>query len=70
MADKIYKTISGDTWDSIAYKLFEDSKAYEALMDMNDKYRDVLVFSANCEIKYREVDKIKKYDEDIPPWRR
>lgn len=37
MADKIYTTISGDTWDSIAYKLFDDSKLYNSLLELNEE---------------------------------
>ena len=32
MEDKIYITVLGDTWDSISYKLFGDSKLYNTLL--------------------------------------
>ena len=44
MADKIYTTILGDTWDSIAYRLFEDSKAYDTLLELNSNIMIQLFF--------------------------
>lgn len=70
MADKIYTTILGDTWDSIAYRLFEDSKAYDTLLELNPKYNDTVIFSAGIKIKYQDNIAIKSYEETIPPWRR
>lgn len=70
MADKIYTTILGDTWDSIAYKLFEDSKLYNSLLELNPEYSDVVIFSAGISIKYQDNIGIKSYDEEVPPWRR
>lgn len=70
MADKIYTTVLGDTWDSIAYKLFEDSKLYNSLLELNEEYSDIIIFPAGIEIKYQAVDSIKRYNENLPPWRR
>lgn len=70
MADKIYTTILGDTWDSIAYKLFGDSKAYETLLEKNIEHNSTLIFSAGIKIKYKDNEEVKSYDENIPPWRR
>ena len=53
MADKIYTTILGDTWDSIAYKLFDDSKSYNTLLELNPEYNDTVIFSAGVKIKYK-----------------
>ena len=38
MEDKIYITVLGDTWDSISYKLFGDSKLYNTLLEKNPGY--------------------------------
>lgn len=70
MADKIYTTILGDTWDSIAYKLFGDSKAYENLLENNIEYQDTLIFQAGIKIKYQDNSEVKIYTENLPPWRR
>ena len=70
MADKIYMTVLGDTWDSISYKLFGDSKQYNSLIELNEKYSDVLIFSAGILIKYQDNVSVKSYEENVPPWRR
>lgn len=70
MADKIYTTILGDTWDSIAYRLFEDSKAYDTLLELNPEYYDTVIFSAGIKIKYQDNTIIKSHEETVPPWRR
>lgn len=71
MADKIYTTILGDTWDIIAYKLFEDSKLYSNLLELNQEYSDVIIFEAGIKIKYRDDVIISNTSNDkIPPWRR
>ena len=43
MEDKVYVTILGDTWDSIAYKLYGDSKRYDELLELNQENRDTLI---------------------------
>ena len=70
MADKIYTTILGDTWDSIAYKLFDDSKSYNSLLELNQEYSDIVIFSAGVKIKYQDKILVKTYEENVPPWRR
>ena len=34
----------GDTWDTIAYKVYGDSLQYQELMDENRQYASTLVF--------------------------
>lgn len=70
MAGKIYTTISGDTWDSIAYKLFDDSKLYNSLLELNEEHNDVIMFKAGVKLKYQEIDSVKKSNSDAPPWRK
>lgn len=70
MADKIYTTVLGDTWDSIAYRLFGDSKDYNSLLELNQEYSDIVIFSAGVKIKYQDKIPIKTYEENVPPWRR
>ena len=70
MADKIYTTVLGDTWDSIAYSLFGDSKAYNSLLELNQEYSDIVIFSAGVKIKYQDKILVKTYEENVPPWRR
>ncbi|WP_405329515.1 phage tail protein [Fibrobacter sp.] len=41
-----YSTKEGETWDSIAYDLFDDSFAMDTLLEANDyEYYDTVTFS-------------------------
>lgn len=70
MEDKVYITILGDTWDSISYKLFGDSKAYNLLLELNIEYSDIVMFDAGTRIKYNDNISLKKSENNIPPWRK
>lgn len=41
----------GDTWDTIAYKVYGDSLQYQELMDENRKYASTLVFDGGEDIR-------------------
>ena len=63
-----YKTIQGDTFDSIAFKLWGEEKYMKELIQANLDYADVLVFSPNVELTIPEVE--EGWDpEDLPFWR-
>lgn len=42
----VYTTVQGDTWDSIAYKLWGLEECATDLMEANYRYLDILVFSS------------------------
>lgn len=42
----VYTTIQGDTWDSIAYKLWGLEECATDLMEANYRHLDILVFSS------------------------
>lgn len=65
---KIYITVLGDTWDSIAYKLYKDSSAFIELLKLNQEHHNVLMFTAGIKIKYKEI--ILESKKNIAPWRR
>lgn len=67
MEDKIYLTVLGDTWDSIAYKLFNNSKSYNILLELNPEFHGVLIFTSGIKIKYQDITIT---NENIAPWRR
>ena len=53
-----YETVSGETWDMIAYKLWSDlggEKLTSALIDANSEYSDVVIFSAGVKLVVPEV---------------
>ena len=45
-----YTTISGDTWDKIAKKVYNDDHAFEAIIDNNIEHADTLIFGAGVEL--------------------
>ncbi|MBR8701163.1 hypothetical protein IX317_002148 [Fusobacterium sp. DD29] len=67
MEDK-YITVLGDTWDSIAYKLYNNSLYFDKLMELNPQYHGVIIFNAGMTIKYTPTDLSEQFD--IAPWRR
>lgn len=64
-----YKTISGDTWDMIAYKVYGDCKYISKLMEANIDKIETVIFSANIEINCPELVDTQATDK-LPPWKR
>lgn len=68
-----YKTIQGDTWDGIAYKIYGDEKYTDFLMQNNFELLDIFVFKAGIIVKTPELpdsqsEVEENYDEDYD-WR-
>ena len=61
-----YKTIQGDTFDGIAFKLWGEEKYMKALIQANLDYADVLIFSPNVELVVPEVE---EESDPLPFWR-
>lgn len=70
MGDKTYRTISGDTWDSISFKIYGDSKKYDKLMDWNPNLCDFIFFPAGIKVKYQEISEKEVKNRNTPPWRK
>ena len=67
----IIMTRSGETWDSIAYRIWgkgADQAFMSDLIDANPQYVEVAVFPANIEITVPDVE--DKAAVTLPPWRR
>lgn len=62
-----YKTIQGDTWDLIAYKLFGSEKYMKNLIEANWPLLDVLIFPSGIELTV--PDHPEEQDDDLPFWR-
>lgn len=43
---KIYRTVQGDMWDSIAKSCYGSELGMNALMEANHRYIDIVVFPA------------------------
>ena len=66
--NRIYTTVQGDMWDSIAYEFYGDVKYVGLLFKSNPDLLDVAVFSAGEQILIPELP--EEYEEDLPEWRR
>ena len=64
-----YTTVQGDMWDSIAYKLYGDTKFKDVLIEANAEYRWIYIFSAGIVLEVPEVETRVTID-DLPPWKR
>ena len=62
-----YTTIQGDTWDSIAYKLFGAEKYMKNLIEANQELLEILIFSSGITINVPEIP--NEETEDAPIWR-
>lgn len=62
-----YKTIQGDTWDLIAYKLFGSEKCMKNLIEANWPLLDVLIFPSGIELTVPDLP--EEQDDDLPFWR-
>ena len=69
---KVYKTISGDTWDLISYKLYGSELYFHQLMRANLNLLSVAVFDSNIPIIVTEITTISSAVETskLPPWKR
>ena len=63
-----YTTISGDTWDMIAYKTLGNEMLMGDLMKANAEYRKTVVFPAGITLTIPNID--VEIDSDLPPWKR
>ena len=66
--NRIYTTIQGDMWDSIAYNFYGDVKYIGLLLKNNLDLLDVYVFPAGTKVFIPELP--EEYEDDIPEWRR
>lgn len=69
---KVYRTISGDTWDLISYKLFGSEQYFHQLMRTNLNLLSIAVFDSNVPIIVPEID-VSNNNVDkskLPPWKR
>lgn len=64
----IYKTVLGDTWDLIAFKVYGDEKYMPYLMKANPEYLDIIYFNSNINLICPDIE--IPLDESLPPWKR
>lgn len=62
-----YTTVQGDTWDSIAYKLYGSEKYMKNLIEANWPLLESLVFSSGTVLAVPELS--EEPDDSMPFWR-
>ena len=69
---KVYKTVSGDTWDLISYKLYGSEQYFHQLMRANLNLLSIAVFDSNIPVIVPEISLIASAVETskLPPWKR
>lgn len=64
-----YRTVAGDVWDMIAYKLYGSTVYTSQLIRANSEYAGTVVFNASIELVVPEVDTASVANTLAPPWR-
>lgn len=62
-----YTTVQGDTWDMIAYRTMGSCDYVDQLMNANQQYIDIFIFSAGITLQIPEVPETA--GEPAVPWR-
>lgn len=68
MRDRIYIAESGDTWDSISFKIYEDELKVELLMNANKDLMHIFVFGGGERVKIPELP--EDVSSSLPDWRK
>jgi len=68
MRDRIYIAESGDTWDSISFKFYEDEFKVELLMNANKDLMHIFVFGGGERVKIPDLP--EDVSSSLPDWRK
>jgi len=68
---KTYETVQGDTWDSIAFKFYNDENYADELMKANPDKIEWFVFEAGVVLNIPDIMYIeaKRLESAFPEWR-
>lgn len=64
---EVYTTIQGDTWDTIAFKVYREERYMSKLMEANIEHINVFFFKAGVEIICPDIEDI--IPSSLPPWK-
>ena len=68
---KVYRTVLGDTWDLISYKVYGSEGYFHDLIRSNLRLIDIAIFDANIPVIIPEIaDEKNDNNERLPPWKR
>jgi len=65
--EKVYRTKSGDVWDSIAREVYGCESCVSFLMENNQEYIGYFVFPEGICLKVKELPEDETF---LPDWRR
>lgn len=68
---KTYTTVSGQTWDQIAFEVYGEEHFCDRIMDANRDKLDYFVFPAGVTLNLPELDVLdsNSVPSDYPSWR-
>lgn len=68
---RTYLTVSGQTWDQIAYEVYGDEYKCDILMDANRALLDYFVFPAGITLQVPDLETKRNsmVHSDYPEWR-
>lgn len=66
----IYTTVSGDTWDIISFKNYNDEHYISELIEQNTDHVNTVVFNAGVNIIVPDITTQQQQAANLPPWRR
>lgn len=65
---KQYSTVSGDTWDKIAFTELGDENLAGVIIEANIEHVETVLFKADVQLFIPEVP--ETLSENLPPWKR
>ena len=66
-----YTTTSGDTWDIIAKRVYDNELFMDILIDANTTYRKMVILPAGVVLQVPDIDTTSaEYEANLPPWKR
>lgn len=67
MSENTYTTISGDTWDIVAYKVYGNEMYMDKLLKANLEHKDTYIFPAGVVLSLPEID--LEASQSLPSWK-
>ena len=70
---KVYRTVSGATWDLIAFTVLGNEKYFHRLIRNNLNLINIAIFDANIPIMIPNIEESFETEipeEKLPPWKR
>lgn len=63
-----YVTALGDTWDIVAYKMYDNERQMSVLIEANPEHRETVIFPADVTLQVPDV--AATTSTVLPPWKR